>query len=251
MALNAVRSVVACGARLSRSLLIGFAFLLTCEPVLAQTQTADKQQDEEAVRGRVVFDILSQPLETALTQFRAVAGIELFYESNVVRGKRSSAVSGMLPVEAAMRLLLRETGLFSTSFDRNTITILQPTDADVAVGLARAKAQVAEFGSYLARLQRMMDRAFCGGSPAAGDPEDILIRLWIAPSGKISRTELLLTTGSDQRDRAYVTVIGALAVDLPPPATMPQPVNMIIGARTVRISTDCPPAIELRSARHD
>jgi hypothetical protein len=226
--------------------------MLACQSTLAQTRivpAAGEQQEHNAVP--ITFDIPPQPLDVALKQFSAVAGIELFYETSVVQGRRSSAVSGRLPAAVALRLLLRETGLTSTSFDRGTITILPPTEGDLA-GLDRAKAKVVEFAPYLARMQRSMDRALCGEPSVGDDPEDLLVRLWIAPSGKVSRAELIWTTGSNQRDRTYIAAIGTVAIGAPPPAAMPQPVNMMINARASRASPNCDRShTELRYLPHD
>lgn len=255
MAPDAFRRVGARRARPGRRLSIGLAFMLACNPILAQTRIAPatgEQHDQGDADTPIAFDIPAQPLESALKAFSAVAGVGLFYESSLIRGRRSVSVRGLLPAEAALRRLLQDTRLSARSFDRGTITILESTPADLPVGLGSAKAKVAEFASYLARLQRSMDLAFCGETPGPGDPEDLVARVWIAPSGKVSRAELWSGSGSDHRDRAYIAAIGAVTIGAPPPVTMPQPVNMMIDMRASHAAANCSRAgVELRSATHD
>ena len=240
-------------ARFNRLLLIGVALMSLCGPTLAQPTTAPafgNRQNPQAA-APMSFDIPSQSLEAALKTFSAVAGIALFYESSIVRGRRSSSVEGLLPAETALDLLLRETGLASTSFDRGTITILQAPASDPAEQLGSAKARVAAFAPYLARLQQSMDLAFCVDPYSADDPDDIVTRVWIAPSGRISRAELLWTTGSEPRDRAYIAAIGAVSTSAPP-AAMPQPVTLMIDMRASRSADRCRRAgIAMRPASHE
>ena len=240
-------------ALFNRLLLIGLALMLICGPTVAQPQTAPALGSRHTPQAAapIAFDIPSQSLEAALKTFSAVAGIALFYESSIVQGRRSSAVEGMLPAEAALDLLLRETGLSSQSFDRGTITILQAPAADPAEQLGSAKARVTEFAPYLARVQRSMELAFCAEPNGADDPDDIVARVWIASSGKVARAELLRTTGSALRDRAYVAAIGAVSTAAPP-AAMPQPVNMMIDMRASRSAARCSRAgIATRPATHE
>lgn len=253
MAPDAFRLREACGAPFSRLLLIGLALMLVCGPSLAQTQTAPEAGNRQTAYATAPksFDIPSQALEGALKTFSAVAGIALFYESSIVQGRRSSAVEGLLPAELALELLLRETGLSSKSFDRGSITILQAPAADPAEQLGSAKAKVAEFAPYLAQVQRSMELAFCVKHDGASDSEVIVARVWIASSGKVARAELLQTTGSDPRDRAYVAAIGAIST-LAPPATMPQPINLMIDMRASRSAERCSRAeTGLRHATHE
>jgi hypothetical protein len=247
---DAVRLRKAWVARFGRLLLIGLALMLHGGSTLAQTQTAPEAGNRQAAHANSLksFDIPSQSLEGALKAFSALTGIALFYESSIVQGRRSSSVEGLLPVETALDLLLRETGLASTSFDRDTITILQVPATEQ---LGSAKARVAAFAPYLARLQKSMDLAFCDESHRADDPDDIVTRVWIAPSGRISRAELLWTTGSEPRDRAYIAAIGAVSTSAPP-AAMPQPVTMMIDMRASRSVDRCRRAgIAMRPAPHE
>jgi hypothetical protein len=243
-------------APFGRVLAICIISALSCGTTNALGQTkavsAPDGRRDEVGNALTWLDIPSQPLQTALEAFRAAARVDLFYESDVVMGRRSSAVRGQLPADAALRLLLEGTGLSSASFASGTITILAPSRDDEASEIKRVRARVVEFAPYLAAIQKSLDQAFCRAPILAMDPDELLARLWISPSGRVAHADLLWTTGSEQRDRLYVTTLATLTIELPPPAAMPQPVNLMIMPRKSRSSAACVDlGTDLRSAAHE
>ena len=80
----------------------------------------------------VAFDIPAQPLASALQAFGAMTQIELFYESDLVMGRRSFPLRAEMRVESALGLLLKGTGLATASFSRDTITIVTSRAAKCA-----------------------------------------------------------------------------------------------------------------------
>jgi len=86
-----------------RPLILIFAFGLTFSAQTAFTQ--DTILD---------FDILEQPLAKALERYGDITGRNVLYNSNLVIGRRSSAVQGHLSPDAALARLLGGTaGAFS------------------------------------------------------------------------------------------------------------------------------------------
>jgi hypothetical protein len=198
------------------------------------------------------FDIPAQPLDLALKSFGLVTRIELFYESSLTIGHRSFPVHGEMAAGAALRLLLKGTGLSITSFDHDTATILPPVQTEDAATLTQAKAKAVEFSPYLAMIQESLSLAFCRTPAAPTDPDDLLAQLWISPSGAVSRAELLSTIGSEQRHHAYKTMLSNLAIAAPPPAGMPQPVSIMILTRKSREAAGCPrSANAMRPVTHE
>ncbi|MEM9911479.1 MAG: TonB-dependent receptor [Pseudomonadota bacterium] len=57
------------------------------------------------------FQIRPGPIDSALSEFGAVSGIELIYDSSLTSGLTSKGVSGFLDAEAALETLLEESGL--------------------------------------------------------------------------------------------------------------------------------------------
>lgn len=253
------------GARLSiwtrawsgRASLIGLVLLLSSHPLAAESRIdrvrVDATQEDAGVKS-VMLDIPSQALDVALKAFGVATQVALFYETGVVSGRRSFPVHGEYPVDAALRVMLKGTGLSSTSFDRGTITILAPALHAVASDVKRAKAGLAEFSLYLALVQQGLDRAFCRAPVAASDPDDFLARVWISPTGDVQRAELLPGTGIEARDRVYIAALTGLLIGAPPPAAMPQPVNLMIMPKQSQGSSACMmqgQGTDSRSAAHE
>jgi hypothetical protein len=216
---------------------------------LVVAQTPNAQGEPESKEKIIAFDIPSQPLASALKAFSRVAEIELFYESAVAIGRRSSSVRGQFAPGEALHMLLQGTGLSTASFDHGTLTILAPGNRPNAAELAKLKVKAMEFSPFFAMIQASLRQAFCRIPAIETDASELRARLWIAPSGDISRAELLSSTGSDQRDQTYVTALRTLTIGASPPAAMPQPVTLVVLPRDSREAAECVhPDVPLRSA---
>ncbi|MBB4198903.1 hypothetical protein GGD83_002714 [Rhodoblastus sphagnicola] len=195
------------------------------------------------------FDIPAQSLAPALGAFSAASHLELYYESSLVEGHRSSAVSGSFSPDIALGRLLRGTGLSVESFVPGTATILPARPAAQAQDLAALKSKTVEFSSYFSRIQVSLRAAFCKSPALQADPSELIVRLWIASSGAIALAELRQPTGVEERDRAYVAAMRSLVVGQAPPPDMPQPVTIMVLPRTSRAAAQCPPADSAASGR--
>ncbi|WP_398476384.1 hypothetical protein [Tardiphaga sp.] len=122
----------------------------------------------------VLLDIPAQSLEHALKAFTDATHVVLFYEGSVIMGRLTFPLRGEFPADLALRQMLQGMGLSSTPFERGTMTML-----------SRAKAGVTDFSQYLAQVQRSLDLAFCHAPVAANDPDEMLARVWLAPSGEV------------------------------------------------------------------
>lgn len=88
------------------------------------------------------FDIAAGPLERTLPAFGRQSGLQILYPSALIAGRQSPAVSGDYTPEAALQLILRETGLTYRQ-SRPTVFVLvdpsvradtdQPTELDEVV----------------------------------------------------------------------------------------------------------------------
>jgi len=76
--------------------LAGFAAMALAQPAIAQDRT---------------FDIPAQAAVTAIPMFGRQAGIQIVAPAAQLGGKRTPAVSGTMPVDAALKLLLVDSGL--------------------------------------------------------------------------------------------------------------------------------------------
>ena len=187
---------------------------------------------------RKMFDIPAQPLVSALNAYATAAHLELFYDGSLAVGRVSSAVHGILSPSAALQELLRGTDFVARLSDSDTMTIeAAPGPADMQ--LAEVKSRSVGYSAYLATIQASLRDAFCHSPTTRTGAEDVLVRLWIAPSGMVSRAELLSSTGAGQRDAAYTAALLSLDVGVPPPPAMPQPVTMMILPRSSPEAAGC------------
>lgn len=188
---------------------------------------------------KIAFDIPPQPLASALKAYGAVASVELFFETGLTVGRVSAPVRGVLTRNAALRMMLAGTGLAAESFDPGTVTILPARGRGGPVDLTPVKARAVAFTPYFALLQTSLRSSLCQIPATRTDPSELRVRLWIAPSGAVMRTELLSSTGNEDRDRAYVDALRTLAIGEPPPPSMPQPVTLMILPRTSAEAAEC------------
>ncbi|WP_406736191.1 TonB-dependent receptor domain-containing protein [Thioclava sp. GXIMD4215] len=77
----------------------------------------------------VSYAIAPGPLGSVLTQFGQASGLQIFYPADLVRGKRSSGVSGALSVDAALATVLSGTGLVFQYTSESTVTLVGNTGA--------------------------------------------------------------------------------------------------------------------------
>jgi iron complex outermembrane recepter protein len=91
---------------------VSFCFVLL---VLAGVQSAQAQTKE--------FNVPAQSATSGIPEFARQAGIQILVSETLVRGKKTAAVTGVLPVEKALTMLLQGTGLTATSKDGATFTL--------------------------------------------------------------------------------------------------------------------------------
>jgi iron complex outermembrane recepter protein len=90
--------------------------------ILGGTHSAQAQTKE--------FNVPAQSATTGIPEFARQAGIQILVSETLVRGKRTAAVTGALPVEKALLILLAGTGLTANSKDGATFTLsAMPTPA--------------------------------------------------------------------------------------------------------------------------
>jgi hypothetical protein len=213
------------------------AIVIAASVLGASERTACAQTSGSAVE--LQFDIPSQPLVSALKAYSSITSLELFYESSLVEGHRSSSIHGLFSRDIALRHLLEGTSLSVASFEPGTITILPPALPAKQSDLAAVKSKAAEFTPYLGLIQTALRSAFCRAPAIQTDTAELIIRLWIAPSGAVARADVLSPTGSDERDRAYAAAMRGLVIDEPPPRGMPQPVTLMVLPRASRSAAEC------------
>jgi hypothetical protein len=213
--------------------------LLIAASVLVTSERAASAQTTGSV-AELQFDIPAQPLASSLKTYSAVTNLELYYESSLMDAHRSPSLHGSFSPDVALRRLLEGTGFSVASFDPGTITILPSRPQAKGQELEAIKSKAAEFTPYFALIQASLRSAFCRTPVIQTDLAELIVRLWIAPSGAVARADILSPTGSDVRDRAYAAAMRTLNIGEPPPQGMPQPVTLMVLPRTSRTAAECP-----------
>lgn len=208
------------------------ACLFGCLLISGRCEAAD---EGPASTQTFIFDIAAGPLAETLAKFAASAGLQIFYETDLVSGREAPAIRGTLSAGAALELLLDGSGLVAKSFERGTVTLLsQPPVAEEL--LAGPKSEVTKFLPYLALVQHALRSALCGMQATRMDAAEVRARLWIGPTGAISDAEVL-SLGA--RGWQYRSALRAMRIATPPPPGMPQPITLLVLPRRSAELAEC------------
>jgi TonB family protein len=172
------------------------------------------------------FNIPSQPLESALEAFGTASRLQVLYETALTKGLRSTEVKGMYTLEVALRRLLLGTGLDFDYTEERAFTLVPAQLRSLA---AQARS-IASFHQYLGTVQASVMAALCGRAETRPGAFSLAMQFWIGGSGRIEKSSLLKSTGAGSRDAAIADTLAQVAFSAPPPASMPQPVTMVLRA---------------------
>jgi len=217
---------------MKRILICCACLLLPIAPAASQDLRAAAEQ---AAPRTIVYDIPSQELAKALNNYAAASGIQVLYETSLTTGRRSATVKGSFSPEAALQALLAGSGLIGrrTDFDAFTITPVSPDNA------AATPTQVQPPARFLAALQAGMLDALCRTDETRPGTYQIAVQIWINSDSNIERAVLLATTGDVHRDQALSRALRNVAIGMPPPPGMAQPVTLTIQPRSPLQGDEC------------
>jgi hypothetical protein len=203
---------------LCRTLMFGLSLMLFGDAAFAQTKSLHQ------------FAIAAQPLASALSAYGAASGLEIFYDGELAIGRHSSAVIGLRMPEDALRELLVGTGLVtrSTGPDRFTITAASPS-----------RAANVTYQSYFSAVETRVSQALCRRAETRPGDSDTLLRIWIASSGIVQRTQFLDPADDRGSEKVFAGALSGLSIGGVPPPGMPQPVIVAILARTAGQPSGC------------
>jgi iron complex outermembrane receptor protein len=101
------------------------------------------------------FTIPAQPLTDALDRFGEQSGLQVIYDDSLVAGARSNAVSGTLPVDAALSRLLANTGMVWEYVNPQTIIVRKPNYQSTNKEQSSARSHVAAVQDKLSGTPRL------------------------------------------------------------------------------------------------
>ncbi len=108
-------------------------------PVIAQSSDVARR-----------FEIAAGPLDRSLPEFARQSGLQILYPSALVAGRQSPAVNGDLTSEAALTLLLRDSGLTYRQSRPTVFVLVDPSARAEASGVEAVELdEVVVTGTYL------------------------------------------------------------------------------------------------------
>lgn len=227
----------ATGNALSACLLMTLMTLMTFVRPAASADGADA-----TAHAPLRFDLPAQPLDAALVAFGEVTGYSVLVSSQLAAGRVASPVRGDYTPAEALQRLLAGTQLGARFSGSNAFTLLALADAPVAPAPVPAESAQAPtpLQGYAAVLQRSLTRALCRLHPDAFGRYRLAFQLWLDERGKVRDVHVLVPSGVEQRDRAVLQRLRSLLMDGAPPASLPQPLTILLTPRPDP-GADCAP----------
>ncbi len=195
------------------------------------------------------FDIPAQPLTSAIDAFCAATGTEVYYDGAAAIGRRSSAITGALARDDALRDLLAGTNLVALRARENSYLLVHPGD-DRARALANAQiARDGQYQRYFAVVQDDVTRILCRNPDTRPSAYRLVMKLWISSSGLVQRAELDGPTGEQARDRMLLSMLGSTRLAEPPPVQMPQPIVIVALPAAAAAARHCASSVDMTVGR--
>ena len=176
------------------------------------------------------------PLGEALERFGRLAGFDIVFPEHLVRGRRSGRADSTNPYHALEQILIG-TGLVGR-FTRPDAIILEPVRAPSAPALTLDRLEVrapdrearAAYQWYGQKLLEGSLALLRGSSALAVRSYDLTVYLWVDKKGGITASRVYAANGAADEADIAASALAKLALRLPPPADMPQPVGLRIAS---------------------
>jgi hypothetical protein len=201
-------------------------------PYQAASST-DVQADKSEANEAITFDIPPQALLTALRAYSETTGQAVLVDNTLTAGRQSPGVRGGFDRIEALQRLLAGTGLVASysSDQAFTLKLAEPGEPAAAGGRERPEATVGEgidavTERYAGKIQRPIEVALCQSDRTRPGTYRLAMQIWVAPSGKVERTRLL-TPMDNTRGNEVRAELNELVLE-PPPASMPQPITLLL-----------------------
>lgn len=194
----------------------------------ARGVVSDPRNDPSSLSGGLLFDfdIAAQPLAMALDRYASLTQRAAVFRSEIVAGRRSSAVRGRYTPEQALTLMLARSGVMAEK------TQTGPSDAFVLKAVTEPvptmQAALAAAGDYPGLVQVQIWEALCRNTGTRPGDYRALLRFRVDRRGQVAQVRVLGSTGNATRDAAVQLALERVRMDRTPPPGMPQPLTMLI-----------------------
>ncbi|ABR91103.1 Uncharacterized conserved protein [Janthinobacterium sp. Marseille] len=190
------------------------------------------------------FDLPEQSLETTLVTFGGLTGYSVLVASNLAAGRTATAVYGDFEPREALQKLLVNTGLVARYSGSNAFTLALDSEAETTApanaGEGATNRMVLGKGGYAMVLQSSLTRILCRAQPDAFGRYRVAFQIWLNSDGSVQDTRLLESSGLKERDVLLQKALRHAAMDVAPPANLPQPVSILLTPRPDP-AADCQP----------
>ncbi|QBF28482.1 TonB-dependent siderophore receptor [Pseudomonas tructae] len=183
-----------CAMRLKPLLLASAIGCVSALGAWPQAQAASSSQAQTRT-----YAIGAQPLESAILQWSASSGIQLFVDGALTRGKTSSAVHGEYTASAALQQLLAGTGLSFVLAEGNRAYLQQRSDGEAAVELGATTIQGQGLGALSENSGSYITGATSVGSKVAQSLKEVPHSVSVVTRQRIEDQNL--TTLTDALDK--------------------------------------------------
>lgn len=197
--------------------------------------TALPQAGAVARSGTMRFDLPAQSLEKSLAAFGRLTGHSVLVTSDLIADRQAAEVHDDLPPREALQRMLAGTQLearYTSATAFTLVSVRQRLDTEAPVRndkpvVARRSVDT----DYAAVIQNSITRVMCEAQPETFGRFRIGIQLWVAASGRVSEARVLEASGIPERDAEVLEQMRNMTLDAPPPASMPQPVTILLTPR--------------------
>lgn len=242
---------------------LALAWCLACAAPLFGTRIAQaQQQTTPAMRVapvvRIEFDIAAQRLGDAIDAYSKATGLDILIDGQHAQ-RSSSAVRGTLTAQEALEAMLAGTGLQARHANATSVVIHAARVPGNGASQALPEAAgMEESGfkegevlhqSYAARVQQALRSTLCASAETRPGSYRLALQLRLDARGAVERFRLLSTTGDVARDAAVQGRVRSLAIDSPPPPTLPQPLVVLLLPEGPGAESDCSQASYSGEAR--
>lgn len=234
---------------------VALAWCLAGAAVSFIGRTASAQQAEPASATapamRMEFDIAPQRLGDAIAAYGKATGLDILIDG-VQAQRLSGTVRGTFTAMEALEAMLAGTGLEARHASATSVVIRAsraaggtalPASAD-AEGMEESGFKEGEVlhQSYAAQVQRALNGTLCASTQTRPGSYRLALQLQVDARGMVDRFRLLSTTGVSDRDAAIQIRLRGLSVGSPPPASLPQPLVVLMLPEGPGARSDCEPA---------
>lgn len=181
------------------------------------------------------FSFPETELSSALERYSERTGLELFYETDLIKGKRSSSVEGAFSPEQGLLELLRGTGLTVRATPSGGMTIVRKVAKRAVPGARPGEAD----RRLLAYLQHEIMREVCADPDLRPGSYAARVAVWVAPPGSIEKVRLLRSTGDPRRDGRLLDAVRRSGADMRVPAAPSGPLLIAFEPRPPMLTGDC------------